>query len=179
MNFPPTTRTASNGNFDIPSNWTLGLAYKATPELAVVFDVQRINYSDVKSIGNPMLPNLFNSQLGNENGAGFGWKDMTIYKVGVQWKSSKEWTWRAGYANGKQPIQESEMLFNILAPGVIEQHVTVGFTKATADNQDLNFALTRALSHSVSGTTPAAFGGQNVELKMDQWQIAFGYAWKF
>ena len=170
---------ADNGNFDIPSNWTLGLAYKATPELAVVFDVQRINYSDVKSIGNPMLPNLFNSQLGNENGAGFGWKDMTIYKVGVQWKSSKEWTWRAGYANGKQPIQESEMLFNILAPGVIEQHVTVGFTKATADNQDLNFALTRALSHSVSGTTPAAFGGQNVELKMDQWQIAFGYAWKF
>ena len=173
---------AEQGDFDIPSNWTVGLAVKATPELVFVFDVQRINYSEVKSINNPLLPNLMTSQLGNDGGAGFGWKDMTVYKVGVQWKSSKDWTWRAGYSKGNQPIRESEVLFNILAPGVIEQHVTAGFTKATADNQDLNFALTRALSHSVSGVNPLEApvpGQQTIELKMDQWQIAFGYAWKF
>ncbi len=169
---------AEQGDFDIPSNWTVGLAVKATPELVFVFDVQRINYSEVKSINNPLLPNLITSQLGNDGGAGFGWKDMTIYKVGVQWKSSKEWTWRAGYSKGNQPIRESEVLFNILAPGVIEQHVTAGFTKATADNQDLNFALTRALSHSVTGPNPLD-PTENIELKMDQWQIAASYAWKF
>lgn len=169
---------ADNGNFDIPSNWTLGLAYKATPELVFVFDVQQINYSDVKSIHNPMIPNLFTNQLGNENGAGFGWRDMTIYKVGAQWKSSKEWTWRVGYSQGNQPIPDSEVLFNILAPGVIEKHVTVGFTKATDDKHDLNFALTRALSHSVTGPNPLD-PAQTIELKMDQWQIAASYAWKF
>lgn len=167
---------AEQGDFDIPSNWTAGLAVKATQDLTFVFDVQRINYSEIKSINNP-----FSSpgQLGADNGPGFGWKDMTIYKIGVQWKSSKEWTWRAGYAKGNQPIPDSEVLFNILAPGVIEQHATVGFTKATAENQDLNFALTRAFPHTVSGTTPAAFGGQNIQLKMDQWQAAVSYAWKF
>jgi long-chain fatty acid transport protein len=171
---------AEQGDFDIPSNWTIGLAYKTTPELIFVFDVQRINYSEVKSVGNPMLPNLQTSQLGNDNGSGFGWKDMTIYKLGVQWQSSKEWIWRAGYSQGKQPIQDSEMPFNILAPGVIEQHATVGFTRAMADNQELNFALTRAFSHSVSGPNPLeAPGQQTIDLKMDQWQIALGYAWKY
>ena len=171
---------AEQGDFDIPSNWTVGLAVKATPELTFVFDVQGINYSEVKSINNPMLPNLATSQLGNDNGAGFGWKDMTIVKIGVQWKSSKDWTWRAGYSNGNQPIQESEVMFNILAPGVIEQHITAGFTKAMANNQELNFALTRALSSSVTGPNPLeAPGQQTIELKMDQWQIAVGYGWKF
>ena len=171
---------AEQGDFDIPSNWTVGLAYKTTPALIFLFDVQRINYSEVNSVGNPMLPNLQTSQLGNDNGAGFGWKDMTIYKLGVQWQSSKEWIWRAGYSQGKQPIQDTEMPFNILAPGVIEQHATVGFTRAMADKQELNFALTRAFSHSVSGPNPLeAPGQQTIELKMDQWQIAFGYAWKY
>jgi len=171
---------AEQGDFDIPSNWTIGLAYKTTPALTLVFDVQRINYSEVKSVGNPMLPNLQTSQLGNDNGAGFGWKDMTIYKLGVQWQSSKDWIWRAGYSQGEQPIQDSEMPFNILAPGVIEQHVTIGFTRAMADNQDLSFALTHAFSNSVSGPNALeAPGQQTIELKMDQWQIALGYAWKY
>jgi long-chain fatty acid transport protein len=171
---------AEQGDFDIPSNWTAGLAFKPMPELAFVFDVQRINYSEVKSINNPLLPNLGASLLGNDDGAGFGWKDMTVYKVGVQWMSSKEWTWRVGYSKGNSPIEDSEMLFNILAPGVVEQHVTVGFTKAMPGNQDLNFALTRALSHSVSGpNTLEAPGQQTIELKMDQWQIALSYAWKY
>ena len=171
---------AEQGDFDIPSNWTVGLAYKAMPELAFLFDVQRINYSEVKSINNPLLPNLMTSSLGSDGGAGFGWKDMTVYKVGVQWMSSKEWTWRVGYSKGNSPIEDSEMLFNILAPGVIEQHVTVGFTKAMQSSQDLNFALTRAISHSVSGpNTLEAPGQQTIELKMDQWQLALSYAWKY
>jgi long-chain fatty acid transport protein len=166
---------AEQGDFDIPSNWTVGLAVKATPELAFLFDVQRINYSEIKSINNPFAsPGL----LGADNGPGFGWKDMTIYKVGVQWKSSKEWTWRAGYSKGDQPIPDSEVLFNILAPGVIEQHVTVGSTWTMSNNNDLNFALTRALSHSVTGPNPLD-PAQTIELKMDQWQIAASYSWKF
>jgi len=171
---------AEEGAFDIPSNWTIGLAYKTTPALTLLFDVQQINYSEIKSINNPLLPNLAPGNLGTSNGAGFGWKDMTIYKLGAQWKSSEQWTWRAGYSHGKQPIPDSEVLFNILAPGVIEDHVTVGCTTAVNKSQDLNFALTRAFSHSVTGPNPLeAPGQQTIELKMDQWQIALGYSWKY
>jgi len=166
---------AEQGSFDIPATWTVGVAYKTTPELTFLFDVQRIMYSGIKSINNPLLPNLQTSQLGSDNGAGFGWKDMTIYKIGVQWMSSKEWTWRAGYSTGTQPIPDSEVLFNILAPGVIQQHASLGVTRAITDKQDFNVAVTRAFSNSVTGPNPLEVPGQQtITLKMEQWQIALG-----
>jgi long-chain fatty acid transport protein len=43
---------AEHGDFDIPENYAAGFGYKFTPKLAMAFDVQRINYSNVKSVGN-------------------------------------------------------------------------------------------------------------------------------
>jgi long-chain fatty acid transport protein len=120
------------------------------------------------------------SPLGNDGGAGFGWHDMTVYKAGVQWKSSDAWTWRAGYSYGKQPIRNEDVMFNILAPGVIEQHATAGFTRAISKTQDLSFSLMHAFSHSVSGPNPLEVPGQQeIKVKMNQWEGTVGYTWKF
>jgi long-chain fatty acid transport protein len=140
--------------------------------------VQEIYYSDVNAINNPLIPNLFVSQLGRNDGAGFGWDDITVLKFGVQWKSSKEWTWRAGYSIGDQPIPSSEVLFNILAPGVIEQHATIGFTRTIGTNQELKCAAMYAFPHSVTGPNPLD-PVQNITLRMRQWEFSVGYAWKF
>ena len=45
---------ADGGDFDIPANYGVGIAFKATPKLTVAADVQRIDYSGVGSVGNPM-----------------------------------------------------------------------------------------------------------------------------
>jgi len=169
---------AEDGDFDIPQNWSVGLAYTPMTGLTLAFDVQEIYYGDIKSINNPLLPNLMTALLGDDNGAGFGWDDMTIYKIGVQWQSSPEWTWRAGYSIGDQPIPSSEVLFNIIAPGVIEQHITAGFTKAIGSNQELSAAVMHALSHSEQGKNPLD-PAQTIELKMNQWEFSAGYSWKF
>ncbi len=171
---------AEQGDFDIPSNWTVGLGYKVNPAVTLLLDVQRINYSDVNSVSNPFIPNIQTSQLGNDNGAGFGWEDMTVYKLGIQWQSSRDWTWRAGYSIGDQPIPGSEVLFNILAPGVIKQHATLGFTKAFDNNRELSASLMRAFSNSISGPNPMEVPGQqDIELEMNQWELSVGYSWKF
>lgn len=167
---------AEQGSFDIPSSWDVGLSYQLIPAVTLVFDFQQINYSEVKSIANPLLPNLQTNLLGQDNGAGFGWRDMSVYKLGVQWQSSDDWTWRAGYSMGNQPIPESEVLFNILAPGVIEQHATIGFTRNLPNHQALNVALMRAFSKSVSGANPLD-PTQTIELRMDEWEADFSYSW--
>ncbi|MFI5304703.1 MAG: OmpP1/FadL family transporter [Nitrospiria bacterium] len=167
---------AEQGGFDIPSSWDLGLSYQVIPAVTLVFDYQQINYNEVNSVGNPLLPNLQTSLLGQDNGAGFGWRDMSVYKLGVQWKSSEDWVWRAGYSIGNQPIPSSEVLFNILAPGVIEQHATIGFTRNFQNNQALNVALVRAFSKSVSGSNPLD-STQTIELRMDEWEADFSYSW--
>jgi long-chain fatty acid transport protein len=171
---------AEQGDFDIPSNWTVGVAITPNDKVRIAVDVQQMRYSEVKSVGNPMLPNLMQAPLGADGGAGFGWDDMTAVKFGIEHRVSDSFTWRAGYAYGQQPIPSSEVLFNILAPGVIEQHATFGFSKAVGDGKNLDFALTRAFNKNVSGPNPLEVPGlQTITLGMDQWVFTVGYAVRF
>jgi long-chain fatty acid transport protein len=171
---------AEQGDFDIPANWTAGIAYMPTPAVTVAVDVQHIYYGNIKSINNPLLPNLMMAQLGNDTGAGFGWEDMTIFKIGLQWARSDQWTYRFGYSYGDQPIRASEVLFNILAPGVIEQHATFGFTYTFANASEFDFSLTYAFNEDETGSNPLEIPGQqSIKLAMDQWEVGLGYSWKF
>jgi long-chain fatty acid transport protein len=170
---------AEEGDFDIPANWTVGIAWKTSPRSTLVFDVQKIQYSDIASIANPMLPNLTTAPLGDSDGAGFGWDDMTIYKLGYQWDAA-DMTWRVGYSTGDQPIPTSEVMFNILAPGVMEDHFTFGFTKALDQGMEFSFAAMYAPSSSVKGANPMeAPGQQTIELEMTQYEIEASLGWKF
>ena len=171
---------AEQGGFDIPSNYTIGLAYHPTEALTFALDVERINYSEVKSIGNPMLPNLQPGTLGNTNGAGFGWKDINVYKLGVQWQATQDLMLRAGYNHCDQPVPSSEVLFNILAPGIIEDQVTIGATKTISPKSAVSGSIVRAFSKSVTGPNPLEVPGvQTVTLRMDQWDVEIGYSYKF
>ena len=43
---------AEEGDFDIPANWSIGIAGKISPKVTLSADIQQIQYSDVKSIAN-------------------------------------------------------------------------------------------------------------------------------
>ncbi len=172
---------AQDGSFDIPASANAGIAYKPSETITLAGDYQRIQYADVASVGNALLPNLMVAPLGSTNGAGFGWKNINVYKLGVQWKANETWTWRAGYSKSDQPIPNSEVLFNILAPGIIEQHITLGVSKAMERNPGrFNVALMYAPTKSVRGPNPLeAPGAQQIQLKMHEWEIEFGYSFGF
>lgn len=173
---------AEQGDFDIPENYGVGLAWKATPALTIAADIQRINYGDVKSIANPIVfPPGAGQLLGNNGGSGFGWQDMTVYKLGVSYDVNQNLTLRAGYSTGDQPIPSSQTFFNILAPGVVEDHVTLGATYKLQNNAELSFAYMHAFEKSVngSGSIPAGFGGGNANLKMYQDSFGVAYGMKF
>jgi long-chain fatty acid transport protein len=176
---------AGEGDFDIQENWVAGIAYRFSDTGTFVLDYQEIFYSDIPNVGNP-FSNLLPPQLGGTgpaplgdiNGPGFGWEDMSIVKVGLQW-GSQPWTWRLGFSTGDQPIPETEVLFNILAPGVMEEHITLGFSRRLQKGE-INFALMHAPSVSVTGPNPLeAPGQQQIELEMDQWDLELGYSWGF
>ena len=170
---------AQDGRFNIPGSLSAGIAYQAADPLTVTADFQRIHYSDVAAVGNTLLPNLMTAPLGTDAGPGFGWRDINIYKTGVQWKASDTWTWRAGFSKSEQPIPSSEVLFNILAPGVVQEHITLGFSKATAPGR-FNMAVMYAPAKTVRGPNPLEVpGGQQIALKMHEYEIEFGYSFGF
>ncbi len=116
--------------------------------------------------------------LGGANGAGFGWEDMTVYKIGYQFEAGNN-TYRVGYSYTDQPIPESETMFNILAPAVIEQHYTFGMTMPVGKNQEFSFAAMLSPSSSVKGDNPFDGGQTQIELEMEQKEIQVGWAWKY
>lgn len=153
---------AEQGDFDIPENYGIGIALKPMKNLVIAADVLKINYSDVASVGNPG-PGLVSDpadgipayvddkyMLGNDLGMGFGWSDMTVYKLGVQYGVNKRLQLRAGYNYGKQPISENQISFNTLAPGVVERHYSVGFTYKASDMLEVTGTYMYAASKSVT-----------------------------
>jgi len=184
---------AEEGGFDIPTNWQAGVSYTIAEKVTIMFDVKQILYSQVKSIANPMTPqemmpmvptvpavpgmpfqpNPNWETLGNENGAGFGWEDMTVFKLGVEVACVDTWQFRTGFSYGKEPIQQSEVMFNIMAPAVNNTHISLGFTKEIKDHA-LNFAVTHALNNTVSGPNPFD-PAQTIELEMNQWEFELGF----
>jgi len=118
------------------------------------------------------------SCLGGSNGAAFGWEDMTVYKIGYQVDMDNN-TFRVGYSHAEQPIPESEVFFNVLAPAVIEDHFTLGWTLRVGDNQEFNIAGMYAPSNSVKGANPFDGGSTQIEIEMSQWEIQAGWAWRY
>jgi long-chain fatty acid transport protein len=180
---------AEAGGMDIPADLKFGLTFHANENVALSFDIEHTWYNDIASVGNP-IQNLFRcptagmggmdfeSCLGGDNGGGFGWEDMTTYKLGMRWKAGEDWTWRFGYSYGEQPIPADQMTFNILAPGVMESHITAGFTLERTKGRQFNMAFMYA--PNVEQTGPNNFDPtQNVMFEMYQWEIEASYSWRF
>lgn len=173
---------ANQGEFDIPENYGIGIAVKATPKLTIAADIQQINYGDIASVSNPLLPNLFLSPLGTDNGAGFGWRDMTVFKLGASYAWSEKLTLRAGVSTTRQPIPKSETMFNMIAPGVIENHLTLGATWAVSPASELSVSYMHGFSKKVKGSGSFPFAPPGVveaNIKMYQDSLGIAYGLKF
>lgn len=165
---------AESGGFDIPTNYGAGLAYKATPTFTLAADVQKILYSEVKSVANPLA-----NPLGAANGAGFGWKDVTVLKLGGSFDLDDTLTVRAGYNHASQPIPSDQTFFNILAPGVIQDHLTLGATWKIAGGE-ISTAYTHGFKKTVKGANsiPASFAGGNADISLEEDILGIAYSWK-
>jgi long-chain fatty acid transport protein len=168
---------AGGGDFDIPSHYSIGIAFTPTPHWTLAVEAGRINYSDVAAVGNASLPR---AQLGAANGPGFGWQDIDVFKIGAAWHLSAAWTLRAGYNRGDNPIRPADVTFNILAPGVMKDHYTAGFTWALDKDSEISGALMVAPRQTVRGSSlfnalfgPGAGGTETIGMK----QTSLGLAW--
>lgn len=171
---------AEQGGFDIPENYNLGVAWQATSAVKLALDYQRINYSKINSVGNPSANSLLGvGQLGADNGSGFGWDDVDVWKLGMEYKYSPKLTLRAGYSHADNPIKGSDMgeaMFNILALAVIENHATLGFTYTLASGNEVTMSYMHGFKNDVSGADPF-FGGTD-KIEMYQNSLGIQYSWK-
>lgn len=169
---------AEQGGFDVPESYGVGASFQLSPKVNVAADYERINYSDVDSIANDLT---LSYPFGADQGAGFGWQDINVYRVGLNVQAMPKLILRAGYSHNDQPIRADQTFLNILAPGVVQDHLSLGVTYQLDDRQDISIAYTHALEEDVRGqrSIPTSFGGGEANLKMSQNILGIGYSYKY
>lgn len=172
---------ANQGGFDLPESLNLGISFKATPAVTVALDYQRINYGGIPSIANPSTNGglTIGGTLGCDSCRGFGWSNVDVFKLGVEYQYSQNLALRAGYNHTDNPIQGRDVTFNIIAPGVVKDHVTLGFTYGLSKDSELTMAYMHAFKNSVQAPSlfntwvPGA-GTDKIEMYQDSLGIAYG-----
>lgn len=201
------------GSMDIPENYAIGIGFKPVEQLTLALDIQQINYSDVPGFGHkgPDDTGALNidtcttvagvrtcagpTSLGLPGGAGFGWVDQTVYKLGVAYKNAfPSWfgedklTLRAGYNYGKAPINKKQLLFSLLAPATTEKHITLGLTYSLGDQSIFGFgseglvtvAYMHAVKNKIEGITTGTGGLPGMaSMEMFQNSLDIAYTLKF
>lgn len=173
---------AEGGDFDIPANYAMGVSWLPTSKLTLAMDVMQIKYSQVNAIANP---NTFVPFLGADNGPGFGWDDMTVYKLGASYQVNSGLVLRAGYNRGDQPISQGQTLFNVIAPAVVQDHLTLGFTMNMKSGGEWSGYFMHALKETVNGNPGGAATGANsnspgaADISMSQTAIGVAYGKSF
>ena len=181
---------AEAGKFDIPSNFTIGGAVKPTKQWLIAVDFERIFYTDSKSVSNPSsligncaLAAQTSACLGGSNGAGFGWQDIDVWKLGVQYTLSEQWTLRGGYNHSGNPIRPQDVTINILAPGVVQNQWSLGATWKIDAQSEITGAFMYAQNNSVTGASLLqGFGAPPTTMEtisMKEYQLGIAYSRKF
>ena len=170
---------AEQGGFDTPSNYALGFAVKPSSSITWALDVERIRYSEINSVGNPLNAATFGAGLGSAGGPGFGWRDVTAIKTGVAYEYSPDLTLRIGYNHTTQPIQGTQTTFNIIAPGVVQDHVTLGATWKYGPNLEISAFYAHAFDKTVRGAGSFFGPSADADLRMSQDSVGVNIGWNF
>lgn len=167
---------AEQGDFDIPASVQAGIAVDLRPNLTLMADYKFINYGAVKSISNPST-NPY--PLGSDNGAGFGWHDINIFKIGLEWRATSASTYRVGYSYNDNPIEGGDVMFNALAPGVVKHHFTAGAEFQISEKLSVELAGAYVPEAAVSGYENLPGNPMHsVDISMDQYEVTAGIKYR-
>lgn len=157
-------------DLDFPQQAALGLAFKPGNGLTISTDVKWIDWSDTMDtlavigaggVKVPMNP---------------GWKDQTIYAVGVAYKVSPRMNLRGGYNYAKAPFGEEEVSRNLILPAIVETHYTVGMDYSL--NKRWELAMHYMLVPEKTMTAPATdttAPGAEISLSERSFGMNIGY----
>jgi long-chain fatty acid transport protein len=174
---------AGRGRIDIPEKIGGGLAINYWPCWTFCFDVEYLRWHPIKALSNDLLPGiLIPGALGTSAGAGFGFKNQTFYRLGIEYKFDDCWTVRAGYRHANSPTSKSQTAANTLIDDLVEDYVTVGFTWNWNSCAEISAFYAHGFEHKLNGKNAIPiypFGGGNVSLKESKNVLGLAVGWKW
>lgn len=163
-------RDILTGPLNRPLTGTIGATWHAMKDLNFVLDYNFIYYGGFEVLAKPPAE------------GGFGWESMHVFKGGVQYTFDPDWTVRLGVAYGQSPIPDDHVFANVLAPGVVEWHLTAGLTFRPLEDWETTlsgfYAPNNKQTDPGTGDIFSALG-KGTTIEMYQYGIQFAVKKKF
>jgi long-chain fatty acid transport protein len=173
----------AEGSFDIPANYSVGFAVKPNTAWLLALDIQRINFADVKALGNSLLNTLSNpvaNPLGSSSGSGFGWNhNQTNYRLGLAYTFNPNLTLRGGFSYGRRAHDMNDInavSFSVLTPNSLRE-ASLGFTWKTDQGNELNLSIAQFIKGTYQGPS-ALFPGATESVTPYVNMLNLGWSWK-
>lgn len=165
---------AQHGRLDSPAALDVGISWQITDCLLLAFDYERIYNKDVKALGHS-IDRIGPGNLGTKGGAGFGWRDQSVYKVGFNYRLPTRWELRAGYNYCTLPYSSSQVDPNILAPTIVKHHVTVGATYQIDCLSQIDLMYQYGFDNHIKGLSKFGLGKVREKFWMQGFGLNFTY----
>ena len=120
----------TNFTMNYPSILSFGMGLSGK-KLDFAADVRFVNYEGTegfKESGWQINEDTTSPYHGYPTGAvnGFGWRNMTIFSAGLQYKIMDNLPIRIGYTNNTNPIKDELAFYSVSAPAVVTQAAQIG-----------------------------------------------------
>lgn len=160
---------------DLPMHISAGLGFQLTPNTLLAADVRWINYEDTRG---------FKGSGFNPDGsvAGFGWRDIWAFGIGIQQNIGEKLKVRVGYNYGQNPIPAELSFFNSPAPAIVQHHVSFGLSYEINNKWTVHAGYYHSFQNTESGPYYSPMGavpGTRVTNKLEEDSISVGFTLKY
>ena len=163
-------------HFEWPAMLAGGVAYRPTPKILLALDLKQVFWSSVMDNFKMRFVSSDDASNGQLAGQDLNaqlyqdWSDQTVFALGGAYKITDQWTIRAGYNYGSNPVPSQYL--NCLFPAIVQSHVTGGVGYAWSGSSSIDFSV-------VYGLTTTDTSGYNVTIDHSQLNFQFMYSYRF
>lgn len=150
----------------LPAIYSWGVSYRPTEKLLVSLDLRYFDYASTDLYGTPVRD------------GGLGWKSVFSTAIGARYQATDRVSLSAGYSYNDNPIQSPATLFNIQAPLITQNMITVGSTVQVTDAVAASLGYAYGFQNSINGPIREATGvgvGFSSEVHLLTFTLQFRY----
>jgi long-chain fatty acid transport protein len=123
----------------LPEIFSWGVAYKGLPRTLIDVDLRYFDYAHSELFGQKIID------------GGLGWRSVFAVATGVQYQATDRLTLRAGYLYNTNPIPNPVTLFNVQAPGIITNTLSLGASFQVTEDITASLAWMHGFRDAIQG----------------------------
>jgi long-chain fatty acid transport protein len=124
----------------LPAIYSWGLAFKGIPRTLLALDMRLFDYKSAQLFGDSVAS------------GGLGWQNVFAVALGAQHHLTDRIDLLGGYLYNTNPISATNTLFNVQAPGIIQNNLSLGASLHLTDSILFSASWVHGFRNSVSGS---------------------------